>query len=201
MEARSALVTATQRSGRVRAVVSDQRSEPTGVAFSSDGRTLATVDRKGTVRLWDGATARRAGTPSQERSVAFSPDGETLVLGGEDGMLTFRNLADGSTAGETDAGVGPIGYIASSPTGETLAVTGTDGAREPGNPEVRGYDLFDNLSTSRFPRHRSWWPCRSRPTGARSRVGSFFEGASLLDVRTGERSVSRSGSTSIRVRS
>ena len=45
-EARSALVTATQRSGRVRAVVGDQRSELTGVAFSSDGRTLATVDRR-----------------------------------------------------------------------------------------------------------------------------------------------------------
>ena len=65
----------------------------TAMAFSPDGRTLATGSDDKTVLLWD-LTDRgapdRAGQPltghtSVVTSMAFSPDGRTLVAGGADG--------------------------------------------------------------------------------------------------------------------
>ncbi len=57
------------------------------MAFSSDGRTIATGSVEGTARLVDTATFRVIGTPLQlgagKLSVAFLPDGRGVVVGQE----------------------------------------------------------------------------------------------------------------------
>ena len=114
-----------------------------GIAFSRDGRLLATGDQDGFIVLWDLAKHPPIFHPAPQvccaaiTSVAFSPDGRTLASAVEDGTVFLTHVPDGTVlhqltaaAGRTAAGGPPSSVptaVAFSPDGNTLATAGSDG--------------------------------------------------------------------------
>ncbi len=82
--------------GRVRATLHADDGPTMGVAFSSDGRTLATTGFGGRVVLWDVPSATRLRAVDQHggigANVVFTPDGSTLLSVGESGDVGVLRL-------------------------------------------------------------------------------------------------------------
>ena len=112
----------------------DAAAESGALAFSRDGKLLATTGDDGMVRLWDAETgAERAnlkGHVGQVEPVAFTPDGQTLLTGGtQDGRVIVwdiptRKLRE--TIRVTPNGGGVFGLVVS-PNGKSLVTSATDG--------------------------------------------------------------------------
>jgi WD40 repeat protein len=96
------------------------------VAFSLDGKFLASGSYDATVIIWNVETGQPIGQPLAQHtnavtSVAFSPDGKSLASGSLDDTIVLWNLATGNTVSHRLRQTERITSIAFSPDGKTLA--------------------------------------------------------------------------------
>src|SRR5207302_510773 len=114
----------------------DHEKPVSGVAYSSDGKTIATAGDEAVIRLWDAATGKRLlrleghkpvdGYGGNMLAVAFSPDGKQLVSGGIDKTVRLWDVANGKEMRRFGEHKGGVLCVAFTPDGKQVLTGGFD---------------------------------------------------------------------------
>jgi WD40 repeat protein len=112
-------------------------NQPISLAFSPDGKILATTGRP--CQLWDIATGKELrqlpGHQNAVRSIAFSPDGKRVATASADATIRLWSSASGKEERRIET-AGEVCRLAYSPDGKSIASTSMDGVIHFWSPET-----------------------------------------------------------------
>ncbi|TVL99940.1 MAG: hypothetical protein CV087_16090 [Candidatus Brocadia sp. WS118] len=100
------------------------------IAWSPDGKMIASPSLDGTIRVWDAESGKESmvltGHQGAVYSAAWSPNGQRLASGSEDKTLRIWDVKTGETIFVLDEHKGPVYSVAWSPKGQGLASGSAD---------------------------------------------------------------------------
>jgi WD40 repeat protein/tRNA A-37 threonylcarbamoyl transferase component Bud32 len=109
-------------------VLDGHRSEVCHIAYSPDGRQLASSSRDGTIKLWNAENGRQLetlhGHKGDVNSVTYSPDGKKLASGADDRTVKLWDVATRRELAILGGHGGDVMSVEFSPNGKLLASAG-----------------------------------------------------------------------------
>ena len=154
------------------------------LAFSPDGKTLASGSGDNTIRLWDVATGDTLKTLTEHTgvvdSVVFSPDGKTLASGDRARTIRLWDVATGTLQPTLTVDTGDFYSVVFSPDGKTLAGRGYANT-------IRLWDVATGEMLTTLTGHTGWVKSVVfSADGTTLASGSEDGTVRLWDVATGE---------------
>ena len=178
---------------KLRATLQGHTQPVQSVAFSPDGKTIASGSRDMTIKLWDVATGKeRATLMGHSNYVVFSPDSKSLAsFGGSDMTVKLWDVSTGKERATFRGHTRPLYGLAFSPDGKTIASGSFDNT-------VKLWDMATARvrSTVNFPTSIGIWGFLAlSPDGKTLALTSEDETVKLLDVSTGKEQATLKGHT------
>jgi WD40 repeat protein/serine/threonine protein kinase len=141
------------------------------VAFSPDGKQLATASDDRQIILWSTDNWKKLlpplTGPERFKSVTFSPDGKWVVAGDSMGTVTFWDSARGRLIKKLRGHATAVQRVLFSPDGRTLATASWDNT-------IKLWDPVSGRETQTLREHHDWISCIAfSPDGNTLATGSF----------------------------
>lgn len=131
-ETQGNLLHVLQSNPQIEVYLRDHSSSVMSVAFSPDGKKLASASRDKTVIIWDVENKKAIGQPLQKHSdsvlsVAFSPEGELLASASDDNTVILWNAEKQIPIGQPlKKHTSSVWSVIFDPSGKRLASAGDD---------------------------------------------------------------------------
>ena len=131
VQSRGTLLDNAQTNPFLHRYLAAHQDEVFSVAFSPDGKTLASGGRDKTIILWDVKSYQPKGQPftghsASVTSVVFSPDGSVLASGSTDKTVILWDIESHQPIGQLDGHKEAVKSVAFSPDGKLLASSSED---------------------------------------------------------------------------